>query len=114
MPLTAPLRILPLLLVMTAGTAQAHFYPETANCRAPKKPFEFITELDKQQFDAKVAEYRSCLEGFVNKQNEAMAKHQASADKAAATWKQYVETVLGATLQEPGQEDAETAPQPAQ
>jgi len=86
--------------------AEAHFFPESANCKAPAMPLEFITELDKQQFDAKVGQYRACLESFVGKQNEAMAKHKQAAEKAAADWKYYAETVLKAKVTEPGQDGA--------
>ncbi|HEY5718496.1 MAG TPA: hypothetical protein VIS52_08370, partial [Motiliproteus sp.] len=70
--------------LLLPGQAQAHFFPESANCKAPVMPLEFVTELDKKQFDAKVAQYRGCLESFVNKQNEAMGKHKQAAEKAAA------------------------------
>ena len=97
-----PLKLLrfPLLIGATliALNAHAHFFPESANCKAPAMPLEFFTELDKQEFEAKVDQYRACLETFVNKQNEAMGKHKQAADKAAADWKSYAENVLKATV----------------
>ena len=86
--------LLSAMLLITSTQANAHFFAENNNCRAPKKPLQFVTELDKQKFDEKVADYRSCLEEFVNKQNAAIAKHQGSAEKAAEVWKQYAENVL--------------------
>ena len=56
------------------------------------------------EFDAKVAEYRSCLETFVGRQNEAMQKHKQAADNAAEAWKRYAETVLKVKLQPAEQE----------
>ncbi|OMH25915.1 hypothetical protein BGP75_25745 [Motiliproteus sp. MSK22-1] len=81
-------------LLIASAQANAHFFAENNNCRPPKKPLQFVTELDKQKFDEKVNDYRSCLETFVNKQNSAMTKHKESAEKAAAVWKQYAENVL--------------------
>ncbi|WP_210396823.1 hypothetical protein [Motiliproteus sediminis] len=91
----------PLLLItalLASASAQAHFFPETANCKGPAMPLEFVTELDRKQFDAKVAEYRGCLETFVSRQNEAMSKHKQAADNAAEAWKRYAETVLKVKL----------------
>lgn len=93
-----------LLLCAFAGTVQAHFYVENPSCRAPKKPLQFVTDLDKQEFDQKVQEYRGCLEAFVNKQNDAMAIHKQSADKASEIWKNYVEQVLGQKIKDPNAE----------
>lgn len=98
----APLLLAATLLASTA--THAHFFPETANCKGPVMPLEFVTELDKQEFDAKVAEYRGCLETFVGRQNEAMQKHKQAADNAAEAWKRYAETVLKVKLQPAEQE----------
>jgi len=89
--------LLAMATLFTPG-ASAHFFPESANCKAPAKPLEFITELDKKEFDGKVDQYRACLESFVGKQNEAMGKHKQAAEKAAADWKHYAETVLKAKV----------------
>ncbi|WP_207061981.1 hypothetical protein [Motiliproteus sp. SC1-56] len=87
-----------LALLLNTPTAQAHFFEENADCRAPKKPLEFVTELDKQAFEKKVADFRACLDSFVNKQNQALQRHQSAAEKAAQRWRTYVETELGGTV----------------
>lgn len=91
------------LFLTLANSAQAHFYVENPSCRAPKKPLQFVTDLDKQEFDNKVQAYRQCLEEFVNKQNSAMEKHKQSADKAAEIWRAYVEKTLGQKIKPEGE-----------
>lgn len=99
-----------LLIGLFSMHAQAHYYPESPSCRGPKKPLQFVTELDKKEFDDKVAEFRQCLEDFVSQQNKAIEKHQLSAEKASNAWKNYVEGELGQTLKSP--ETSEAAEQP--
>ncbi|MCW8885815.1 MAG: hypothetical protein OQK12_11250 [Motiliproteus sp.] len=81
--------------VTVSSTANAHFFAESPQCKAPKKPLQFVTDMDKKEFDKKVDEYRGCLEGFVQRQNAAMEKHKNGADKAATIWKNYAENELG-------------------
>ncbi|MEH6471280.1 MAG: hypothetical protein V7752_08520 [Halopseudomonas sp.] len=87
--------ILTLTGCLISGLSHAHFFSEAHDCKAPVKPLEFITELDKKEFEQDVEDYRSCLQAFVDKQNAAMAKHQTAAQKAADTWKDYAERELG-------------------
>ncbi len=81
---------------LISATSQAHFFSEAQDCKAPLKPLEFITALDKQQFEQQVENYRSCLQLFIDKQNAGMAKHQTAAQQAAAAWNDYAQRVLGA------------------
>ncbi len=106
--------------LLTAAPASAHFYAEPAACRPPAKPLKFVTELDAHQFNQKVSEYRTCLENFVSKQTEAMETHKASAEKAAAVWRTFVEQELGQQVQpteenetQPGGTTADSAASPA-
>ncbi len=103
-------------LSLLPGWAQADYFVESPNCDAPVKPLEFVTELDKQEFDKKVNAYRGCLEQFVSKHNGAMEKHKQSADKAVAEWENYATQVLGVKLNKPeaGASNNEPAVAPAQ
>lgn len=83
-----------------AATSQAHFFAEAHDCKAPIKPLEFITELDRQEFEQAVANYRGCLQSFIDKQNAGMTKHQTAAQQASDTWSEYAQRVLGAKKQE--------------
>jgi len=85
---------------MVPASVQAHFFSEAHDCKAPRKPLEFITELDRQQFEQQVESYRSCLQTFVDKQNRAMARHQSSAQQAVDTWSNYAQRELGTTPSE--------------
>lgn len=90
-----------LLLALTSAPSQAHFFSEAHDCKAPEKPLEFITELDREQFEQKVTAYRDCLQSFVDKQNAAMEKHRSAGQRAADTWERYQQQVLGiSTAQE--------------
>ncbi len=82
---------------LLSSAAHAHFFAEAHDCRAPVKPLEFVTDLDRQQFEQQVDQYRNCLQSFVDKQNAAMEKHQTSAQRAADTWNDYAQRELGAT-----------------
>lgn len=86
-----------LLCSFLSTAAQAHFFAEAHVCKAPVKPLEFITELDKQQFEQEVEQYRNCLQTFVDKQNSAMTKHQSAAQQAADAWNDYSQRQLGVT-----------------
>lgn len=101
--LSAALTTMVLLATVAPQSAQAHFFSEAHDCKAPVKPLEFVTELDRQQFEQKVDQYRSCLQSFVDKQNAAMGKHQSAANLAAETWNSYAERELGATDTAPSQ-----------
>jgi len=81
---------------LLSTTSQAHFFAEAHDCKAPVKPLEFITELDKQEFEQQVEQYRACLQSFIDKQNTGMSKHQTAAQQAADTWSDYAQRVLGA------------------
>ncbi|MEH6627885.1 MAG: hypothetical protein V7739_15680 [Motiliproteus sp.] len=102
---------LPLLLA--SAITQAHFFSESPNsCKAPKKPLKFVTELDEQLFERQVDEYRGCLEKFVTRQNDAMDKHKAGAEKAVLAWKDYAENVLNLKFKETETDtDTKTEPQ---
>lgn len=95
------LSTLGLFLAVLSSQAHAHLYLESPNCRGPQKPLQFVTELDKEEFDEKVAKFRQCLETFVGKQNKAIETHTQSADKAAVVWEQYVTKELGQTIKKP-------------
>ncbi|RDE22781.1 hypothetical protein DV711_09410 [Motiliproteus coralliicola] len=84
-----------LLLTLSSGPAQAHFFAEAHDCEAPEKPLEFITELDQQEFQQLVDAYRGCLQSFVDKQNAAMEKHRSAGQRAADSWDRYQQQVLG-------------------
>ena len=90
-----PLAMALLLSSFFATSAQAHFFSEAYDCKAPVKPLEFITELDRQQFEQQVDQYRTCLQSFIDKQNSAMAKHQTAAQKAVDGWNRYAQSELG-------------------
>ncbi|WP_421865408.1 hypothetical protein [Motiliproteus sp.] len=97
-----------LLLSLAGSPAQAHFFAEAHDCEAPEKPLEFITELDRQQFEQQVEAYRNCLQNFVNKQNAAMEKHRSAGQRAADSWDRYQQQVLGVTPTEQPTEPATT------
>ena len=88
--LAAPVMIGALL----SQPAQAHFFAEAHDCKAPEKPLEFITDLDRDEFQQQVDAYRGCLQSFVDKQNKAMQNHQQAAQRAADTWASFQEQVL--------------------
>lgn len=94
---TAALSILAGCLI--SATSQAHFFAEAQDCKAPLKPLEFITALDKQEFEQQVEQYRNCLQLFIDKQNAGMSNHQTAAQQAADTWSDYAQRVLGAQKQ---------------
>ena len=99
----AALTTLVLLFTVAPQSAQAHFFSEAHDCKAPVKPLEFVTELDRQEFEQKVDQYRGCLQSFIDKQNAAMGKHQSAANQAAETWNSYAERELGAAAPSPAQ-----------
>ncbi len=82
------------------ASGQAHFFSEAHDCKAPLKPLKFITELDRRQLEQRVDSYRNCLQGFVDKQNSAMTKHQRSAQQAEDAWNSYAQRELGTTRSE--------------
>ncbi len=64
------------------------------NCTAPFKPARFNTEREINTFNTAVERYQSCINDFVDDQNEQAERHQKAASDAVNTWNRFVFTEL--------------------
>ena len=64
------------------------------SCRQPNKPYEFTSQRQVDRFNSEVEDYRSCINRFVGKQQEAAAAHQNAAQDAIYEWDDFVKYEL--------------------
>ena len=79
-----------LVLVFSANSALADSYTPSHYCSKPYKPFEFTSQWEVDSFLSDVENYKSCIEDFVEEQQDAIRKHQSAADEAIDEWNSFV------------------------
>ena len=58
-------------------------------CNQPSVPYEFENQDERDQFNAEVDEYKSCITDFVEEQQDAIRKHKSAADDAIEEWNSF-------------------------
>jgi len=79
-----------LVLVFSANSALADNFTPSHYCSKPYKPFEFTSQWEVDSFLSDVESYKSCIEDFVEEQQDAIRKHQSAADEAIDEWNSFV------------------------
>ena len=59
-------------------------------CHSPGKASEIKTQPDADKFNDTVDKYRSCIEGFIRQQDEAIKNHQRALSQATSDWNDLV------------------------
>jgi LmbE family N-acetylglucosaminyl deacetylase len=52
-------------------------------------PYEFQDQYEREQFQADVEEYKTCISDFVEEQQDAIRKHKSAADDAIEEWNSF-------------------------
>jgi hypothetical protein len=81
-----------LLLAFPPAFAFADKVPPTHSCTQPHRPFKFKTEAEVNAYKARVESYRTCINDFVEEQNQAMQKHKDAATRAIEEYNFFVNT----------------------
>ena len=72
----------------------AHMISPSHNCSKPYKPYQLNSEYEVENFKSQVKRYKSCLQNFIEKQNDEALKHADAADQAADEWNNYARDEL--------------------
>lgn len=72
----------------------ADMFAPSNSCYEPSKPFEFNSQMEVDQFNSEVEGYRSCINRFIEEQQEAAAAHQQAAQDAIGDWNSFVQYEL--------------------
>ncbi|WP_227499664.1 hypothetical protein ABWH88_12955 [Marinobacter adhaerens] len=72
----------------------ADMFAPSHSCYEPSKPYEFTSQWEVDQFNSEVEDYRSCINRFVEEQQEAAAAHQQAAQDAIGDWNSFVQYEL--------------------
>ena len=78
-----------LILGLVCPLALADSYPPSHDCTEPDIPYEFNDQFEKDQFFSDVAEYKSCIQDFVDEQSQAVRNHTAASDDAVSEWNSF-------------------------
>jgi hypothetical protein len=83
----------PLVLVLVAFTASlvsSDTFTPSHSCSKPFKPYRFTSQWELDNFNDEVRRFRSCIEDFVEEQEEAIKKHRSAANDAIEEWNRFV------------------------
>jgi hypothetical protein len=72
----------------------ADIFAPSSSCYEPSKPYEFTSQWEVDSFNSEVEDYRSCINRFVEEQQEAAAAHQQAAQDAIGEWNNFVQYEL--------------------
>ena len=70
--------------------AWADMFTPSHSCIKPIKPLYFNSKWEIDAFYTEVEEYRTCIEGFVEEQYEAIERHREAAEEAIEKWNSFV------------------------
>ena len=72
----------------------AHMLSPSHNCSKPFMPYQLNSEFEIENYKKKVRRYKSCLQNFIDHQNNEALKHGKAADEAADEWNNYAKDEL--------------------
>ncbi len=72
----------------------AHMLSPPHNCSKPSKPYQLNSDYEIESYKSKVKRYKSCLQDFIEEQNNEALKHANAADGAADEWNNYANNGL--------------------
>ncbi|MEX5606840.1 hypothetical protein [Pseudomonas protegens] len=83
------MRALLLLGMLLSPLAFADLTEPLHDCNQPDVPYEFQDQFERDQFQADVEEYKTCITDFVEEQQDAIRKHKSAADDAIEEWNSF-------------------------
>ncbi len=79
-----------LFLLLVAPNVFADSFSPSHYCTKPFKPYQFTSEYEVSNFKSEVDSYQSCIEMFIDEQNDAIKKHRNAAEEALDEWNSFV------------------------
>ena len=83
------MRTLPLIVLLISPLVFADMIEPSHDCNQPDVPYEFQDQYEREQFQADVDEYKTCISDFVEEQQDAIRKHKSAADDAIEEWNSF-------------------------
>lgn len=83
------MRTLLLLGMLTSSLAFADLIEPSHDCSQPDVPYGFQDQYERDQFQADIEEYKTCITDFVEEQQDAIRKHKSAADEAIEEWNAF-------------------------
>jgi len=77
-------------LVLATPLVNADPSPPSHACHRPGKASEIKSQPDADKFNDAVSKYKSCIEGFIRQQEEAVTNHQRALSQATSDWNDFV------------------------
>lgn len=80
-----------LIFVAIAATlTYADIISQSHSCYKPIKPYKFTSQYEIDNFNDEVRRFKSCIDRFVEQQNDAIRNHQSAANDAIEAWNRFV------------------------
>jgi hypothetical protein len=79
-----------MLLTLTSLPATADRFVSSHYCSKPYVPSSFSSSSERENLKYEVEQYKSCIEDYVDEQNDAIKKHREAAEDAIDEWNSFV------------------------
>jgi hypothetical protein len=73
----------------------ADSYADSPSCYRPSKPYEFTSQWEVDSFNDEVYAYKSCINDFIEEQQDGIDEHQEAINSAIEEWNNFVAYELG-------------------
>jgi len=79
-----------LFISFVVSFVKADTFSPSHSCRKPFKLYRFTSKWEVDNFNEDVRRFKSCIEDFVEEQEEAIKKHRTAANDAIEEWNRFV------------------------
>jgi predicted HicB family RNase H-like nuclease len=83
------LKTLVVLLATTTSLSVYAEYVSSHSCSEPYKPYQFTTQYEVDTYNDETEEFRTCIEDYIEEQNDAVRDHQRAAEDAIDDWNNF-------------------------
>ena len=83
------LKTLVVLLATTTSLSVYAEYVSSHSCSEPYKPYQFTTQYEVDTYNDETEEFRTCIEDYIEEQNDAVRDHQRAAEDAIGDWNNF-------------------------
>jgi hypothetical protein len=83
------LKTLAVLLVTVTSLSVYAEYVSSHSCSEPYKPYQFTTQYEVDTYNDETEEFRTCIEDYIEEQNDAVRDHQRAAEDAIDDWNNF-------------------------
>jgi hypothetical protein len=83
------LKTLAVLLVTATSLSVYAEYVSSHSCSEPYKPYQFTTQYEVDTYNDETEEFRTCIEDYIEEQNDAVRDHQRAAEDAIDDWNNF-------------------------